>query len=379
MESNKHGQKWQEEVYWNCFKRQGFFANLPCGFHEQLAIPKKFALKLRNKLPETATLKGPSGLTWSVDLTRDGDALFFTNGWAEFVKDQSLEENDLLIFRFNGESSFNVWVYDPSNGTEKEALYFPVGSRVAAGAGDAQGQGHPKRREKPNVVFVKSPSEEMDGNASHAEKSGNEDGCDRTPLNKSASDDGNSSQAAPSRRYATSPSRPRKIPRLKRIIDTEPAQNRGAITSNAGRKPGKFKIVSKRRAVTEKEKSDTLQAARELEASSPDSLMVVMRPYMVYHTFRLSIGSDWVKKHLSRVQEVILRLKNQEKTWKVGFYLVKSRYGGLLTTNWKRFVVDNGLEEDDVCVFKPGGRSPDQKFIIDVTIFRVVEKEMAQS
>ncbi|OMO74942.1 hypothetical protein COLO4_26418 [Corchorus olitorius] len=275
MEPNKHGQKWQEDVYWNCFKRQGFFASLSGGFHEQLAIPKKFAFKLRNKLPETATLKGPSGLTWSVELTRNGDALFFTNGWAEFVKDHSLEENDLLIFRFNGESSFNVWVYDPSNGTEKEALYFPAGSssRDAAGPSDAQGQS--KRKEKANFVVVKTSSEEDEGNASHGEKSENEESY-KTPE-------------------------------------------------------------------------------------------------------KLGISSHWVKKHLSsEVRDVILRLKdNKEETWTVGLYLEES-HRGLLTRNWKNFVVENGLEEDDVCVFNPGGRSHDQKFIIDVSIFRVVEKEVAR-
>ncbi|OMO87672.1 hypothetical protein CCACVL1_08832 [Corchorus capsularis] len=353
MESNKHGQKWQEEVYWNCFKRQGFFANLPSGFHEQLAIPKKFALKLRNKLPETATLKGPSGLTWSVELTRNGDALFFTNGWAEFVKDISLEENDLLIFRFNGESSFNVWVYDPSNGTEKEALYFPGGSssRDAAGPSDAQGQ--PKRRDKAKFVVVKSSSDEDEGNASQGEKSENEDGYYRTPSDKSASDDGDDYyQAAPSRRCATSPSRPKKMARLTRI-DTEPVQIRGA-KDKSRRRQGKFKIFPKRRLVTEKEKSDTLQAAREASSPDTDSYIVVMRPTMVYYMFRVGIRSDWVKKHLSpEIRDVILRLKDQQKAWTVGYYLVKSRNSGLLTTNWKRFVVENGLEEDDVCVFKP--------------------------
>ncbi|OMO74947.1 hypothetical protein COLO4_26423 [Corchorus olitorius] len=366
-------QKWQEDMYWNCFKRQEFFASLSGDFHEQLAIPKKFASKLRNKLPETATLKGPgpSELTWSVELTRNGDALFFSNGWSEFVKDHSLEQNDLLIFRFNGESSFKVRVYDPFNGTEKESLYFPEGSSDAAGPSDAQGQ--LKRKDKAKFVVVKSSSEEEDeGNASQAENSENEDSYHKTPSDKLASDgdDDDSYDAPPSSRCATFLIHPKKNARLT-SIHTEPVQNRGTTKAKSRRRRG-FQIVSKRRPVTAKEKFDTLKAAS--AATSFDSYMAVMKPSMVYYNFRVGIPSDWVTKHLSyEIRDVILRLKDKEETWTVGFSLGDSDRG-FLSRNWKNFVIENGLEEDDVCVFNPGGRSHDQKFIIDISIFRVVEK-----
>ncbi|XP_030940170.1 B3 domain-containing protein At5g57720-like [Quercus lobata] len=62
-------------------------------------IPKTFSDNLKKKLPQSATLKGPSGLTWDVELTTNDDATFFNHGWQKFVKDHSLEETDLLVFR----------------------------------------------------------------------------------------------------------------------------------------------------------------------------------------------------------------------------------------------------------------------------------------
>ena len=43
------------------------------------------------------------------------DATFFNHGWQKFVKDHSLEETDLLVFRYNGWSQFGVLIFDGKN------------------------------------------------------------------------------------------------------------------------------------------------------------------------------------------------------------------------------------------------------------------------
>lgn len=88
------------------------------------AIPKKFAENLRSKLPENVVLKGPSGATWKVGVVADDENLLFKHGWQDFVKDHALEKNDILVFRYNGESSFNVLVFNQHSLCEKEAAYF---------------------------------------------------------------------------------------------------------------------------------------------------------------------------------------------------------------------------------------------------------------
>ena len=87
-------------------------------------IPKTFSDNLKKKLPQSATLKGPSGLTWDVELTTNDDTMFFNHGWKNFVKDHSLEETDLLVFRYNGWSQFDVLIFDGKNLCEKGVSYF---------------------------------------------------------------------------------------------------------------------------------------------------------------------------------------------------------------------------------------------------------------
>jgi hypothetical protein len=89
------------------------------------ALPKTFSNNVKKKLPENVTLRGPSGVVWNVGLTtRDDTLLYFTNGWQQFVKDHSLKENDFLVFKYNGESHFEVLIFDGESNCEKAASYF---------------------------------------------------------------------------------------------------------------------------------------------------------------------------------------------------------------------------------------------------------------
>ncbi|GKV29811.1 hypothetical protein SLEP1_g38703 [Rubroshorea leprosula] len=122
-ETSNGNKKWKENFYWNHFHCIRFKSHLSGDFHKQLAIPKKFACNLKKKLPESVTLRGPSGVTWDVGLVTKHDTLFFKDGWEKFVKDHSLAENDFLIFQYNGESCFDVLLFDQSL-CEKEDSYF---------------------------------------------------------------------------------------------------------------------------------------------------------------------------------------------------------------------------------------------------------------
>lgn len=69
-------------------------------------------------------LRGPSGVTWTVGITTKEDTQFFKHGWQEFVKDHALGPNDMMVFRYNGESQFDVLMFDGQSLCEKEASYF---------------------------------------------------------------------------------------------------------------------------------------------------------------------------------------------------------------------------------------------------------------
>jgi len=88
------------------------------------ALPKTFSDNLKNKLPANVTLKGPSGVVWDIGLTTRDDKVYSTDGWQQFVKDHSLKQNDFLVFKYNGESLFEVLIFHGESFCEKAASYF---------------------------------------------------------------------------------------------------------------------------------------------------------------------------------------------------------------------------------------------------------------
>lgn len=88
-------------------------------------IPRKFSTHCKRKLPQIVTLKSPSGVTYNVGVEEDDEkTMAFRFGWDKFVKDHSLEENDLLVFKFHGVSEFEVLVFDGQTLCEKPTSYF---------------------------------------------------------------------------------------------------------------------------------------------------------------------------------------------------------------------------------------------------------------
>jgi len=88
------------------------------------ALPKTFSDNLNKKLPENVTLKGPGGVAWKIGLITRDDTVYFVDGWQRFVNDHSLKDNDFLVFNYNGESHFDVLIFDGESFCEKEASYF---------------------------------------------------------------------------------------------------------------------------------------------------------------------------------------------------------------------------------------------------------------
>ena len=88
------------------------------------ALPKTFSDNLNKKLPENVTLKGPSGVTWNIRLTTRDGTVYFVDGWQRFMNDHSLKVNDFLVCKYNGESHFEVLIFDGESFCEKEASYF---------------------------------------------------------------------------------------------------------------------------------------------------------------------------------------------------------------------------------------------------------------
>ena len=81
---------------------------------------------MRNfKVPEEVDLKVMSGEKWRVGLEKHGSELYLSAGWMDFMKAQELQENDLLIFKRSGQSSFDMQIFEESGCMKVSSLFGP--------------------------------------------------------------------------------------------------------------------------------------------------------------------------------------------------------------------------------------------------------------
>lgn len=87
-------------------------------------IPFKFVKKFGDELSSIATLIVPGGRHWLVQLRKDDIRMWFDSGWNVFVEYYSIGIGCFLVFKYEGNSCFNVHVYDLK---ASEINYLPDG------------------------------------------------------------------------------------------------------------------------------------------------------------------------------------------------------------------------------------------------------------
>ncbi|MCD9645671.1 hypothetical protein HAX54_034735, partial [Datura stramonium] len=362
------------------------------------AIPQKFAKNLRAKLKDYVSLKGPSGATWSVGLIGNEDSLFLKRGWKEFVDAHSLVGGDLLIFKYNGNSQFDVLVFDRRSSCEKEAAYFVKKCEHADVASDSRTKRPTPERN--DTTSESSSAEQASESSSHEEFEGS-----ATKKPKLASTPTSSARVNAnlrSKKIKSTSSRLYGDP-LKLTSDRQKALE----LATAAATPNSFLVVMRCSHVSTK-----FYVSGQRNISPPTNLDVTLRvrentwqvdfihtPHggaltgpgwrnfvrdnflekFVVCVFNLvngedpakildSIPSEWARKHLPR-RNLDVTLRVIENTWQVEF--IHTYHGGALTgRGWRNFVLDNFFEKFEVCVFNlVSGEDPAK--ILDVSIFRV--------
>ena len=75
-------------------------------------IPQKFVKRCGDQLSAVTTLILPDGGVWYVGLKKADKKLWFFHGWHEFVEYYSIHVGYFLIFTYEGNSNFNVNIFD---------------------------------------------------------------------------------------------------------------------------------------------------------------------------------------------------------------------------------------------------------------------------
>ena len=77
-------------------------------------IPDNFVKKFRDELSTVATITVPDGHVWRVGLKKADNKVWFHDGWHDFVERYGIRAGYFIIFRYEGNSTFNVYVFNLS-------------------------------------------------------------------------------------------------------------------------------------------------------------------------------------------------------------------------------------------------------------------------
>ncbi|KAG2238843.1 hypothetical protein Bca52824_091913 [Brassica carinata] len=360
----------------------------PKAAHEPFshAIPKKFSTYCKRKLPKIVTLKSPSGAKYNVGLEEDDEkTLAFRCGWDKFVKDHSLHESDLLVFKFNGSSEFEVLIFDGDTLCEKPTSYFVRKCGHAEKTSRATDFTATSSRSPKRHINIPDDVETTVNQQGPVKVSpvGNEldDLIDidtmlpQTGIEQeehSNSDIDTDSGQLP----VISPTSKGPISEGKYPIGVF-KKMRGQISINDLNRKADVEMISggSRKRVGEINKKKALSLAK--RAVSTKGFLVVMKRSHVVSKCFLYVPVQWSARNMSREpQDVVMQVG--ETKWQLKFKHYGSKGRGGVSVGWKKFVRDNNLCEGDVCVFEP--TKPEAKpFHLDVYIFRAAEAESSNN
>jgi len=77
-------------------------------------MPRKFVEKYGEGLPKAICLKTPNGAKWKLDLVKSDGKIWFEKGWKEFAEYHSLAHGHLLLFKYQRNSHFLMYIFEKS-------------------------------------------------------------------------------------------------------------------------------------------------------------------------------------------------------------------------------------------------------------------------
>ncbi|KAK8673173.1 hypothetical protein V6N13_111523 [Hibiscus sabdariffa] len=269
----------------------------------KLGIPRKFVKNYGNDMSSPAMLRVPCGLVWKVELTKCDAKIWLGNGWLEFSNHYSLELGHLLCFRYDGNSTFHVVIFDRS-ASEIQYTYTSNNHRQS------------------NEILEQTIDESED------------DDSLQIPENIS-----------PSRKMRE---------KLKLCCNWPHKRTRSTYSASKTDCNGKSGFLAQQ--VRHNERVKALERASNAFKSENPFFLVIMQPSYVglghRKTYRLSIPRNFVEKHLREEHCSVTLCSNSGKTWIATFKQRLMGKNAFLGSGWGTFVRDNNIQVGDVCAFE---------------------------
>ncbi|PKA60952.1 B3 domain-containing protein [Apostasia shenzhenica] len=348
-EECKHCKKWKEQCqrfeehfYWDHVDATRMhFSKLMFGdFSNSMVIPKKFMDYFSGELLEAVELKVPSGNIWHVSLRKTNDGAALECGWRKFIEDHDIQENDTLVFKYDGNSSFFVLMFD-QGGCEKAAAHCP-------------------KRWNPVFNFCESPP----GKSSQRRANGFPRYTSQELL-PSFDDEMLKARKSSQDKHVRLGSKFRKISSNKKQLvpsnDEETLNGLDSMTTEGTESPStevcldnqsNFKdvIMSKRLHLTAEEKSKVLSFVETIQTDKPYFVSFMVRT-SILKRFYMSIPMKFAEEYLPQTSQLaLLLLPEKTRSWSVQLLVQKQSVG--FSCGWKEFVKDNNLKVGNVCLFE---------------------------
>ncbi|EOX98133.1 Sulfotransferase, putative isoform 1 [Theobroma cacao] len=380
---------------------------------KKLRIPHKFVKKYGDELSSIVTLATPSGRFWLVELKKDKRRMWFDSGWNVFVEYYSISVGYFLVFRYEGNSHFNVHVY---NLAASEINYLSNGLNNSE---ELSRDEHVKNIEDGDLAEIMGSCPKCSSSYFLTDKDSDEcldrdrkkyknstSGADLKNLHQkndmhdlqatfqltqgkgfqlnvveltSTADEGGpyflneTQQITKKIKQETEPS---KLHELKNflyrvfLIDFTHPNSLKDIDEHEEELPAMNtprNIARRWRDVTTEDKQSALHAAATFKPDNP-FCRIILRPSYVYKGILLHIPRWFARKHLNGVNGTITLQVSEGKKWPVRCIYVDGHLK--FCKGWAEFVLDNNLDEGDVCVFELINT---EEIVLKVTIFRVLE------
>ncbi|KAJ3685491.1 hypothetical protein LUZ61_014655 [Rhynchospora tenuis] len=389
------------------FSHIHFYKQMSGFFMHSISLPEKMTRQFTNLAGKVLQLKRPSGDTWHVGLMMSGDKLVLQPGWNDFASANKLSQNDHLVFKFIGESKFEVFIFDPT-GCEKGGNFENEEQELDESLGSIVGE----ELSKELVEFDMTEKDEWHGNESEIET---------TPKNKKLSTKGElqaeaSNDSVPIEELCKNLYQKGKQPKsqcktkipasnhmatkyaskhleekdeanietsndsvpIGKLFQTHSQQNNHhseilsetetppvkRLCQNPSSSPSKkgnkrrspqscYNNYSSRVQLTAEQKKKVEQLACKVKAGNP-YFQTVVRKYNLTAPYRMRLPGEFSAAHLQKqTLEVILCCPDQGKTWFVASHFHPSETRHVLNgLTLAKFMKENKLQEGDLCVFE---------------------------
>ncbi|KAI0503661.1 hypothetical protein KFK09_014596 [Dendrobium nobile] len=330
----EHYRKFEEHFYWDHVdvKKMHFSKFMTGDFSSCMVLPKKFIDHFKGELLETIELKVPSGDKWHVELKNTDDGVVLDCGWTNFVAAYGILENDTLVFKYDGRSSFIVLIFEQSR-CERAASHCAMRKdgmeelcAIASGKKDRHPcyESSPRTSEQPKqlAMFQKILRVNRDAKEKHFKRRMNTTSTKRILRQKNFTG-----------------TRGKKSLNEQESEIKEGTMNLSNEVSLAKQWNPKDFIISKKARLTDAEKNIV------------PTFVSIMVPSCISKRFYLTIPIAFAIQYLPRESgRVHLQLNGKERTWPVHCLVQGNSVG--FSSGWKEFAQYNQLNVGDVCIFE---------------------------